>query len=147
MLGLSRTLVEHALPIKPRFKPYRQPVRNYSPDLMDHIKEEIERLLKANFIRPCHYVEWISNIVPVEKKNTGKIRVCIDFRNLNRATPKDEYPMPGAHMLINRASGNKMISFFWMGTPAIIRYSWWKMMSPRWHSGVLVLWVCLSGWL
>jgi hypothetical protein len=112
MPGLSRTLVEHALPIKPGFRPYQQPVRNYSPDLMDHIKEEIERLLKANFIRPCHYVKWISNIVPVEKKNMGKIRVCIDFRNLNRATPKDEYPMPGAHMLINRASGNKMISFF-----------------------------------
>jgi hypothetical protein len=67
MLGLSRTLVEHALPIKPRFKPYRQPVRNYSPDLMDRIKEEIERLLKANFIRPCRYAEWISNIVPVDK--------------------------------------------------------------------------------
>jgi hypothetical protein len=55
-------------------------------------------------------MEWISIIVPVEK-NTGKIRVCVDFRNLNRATAKDEYPMPVADTLINRASGNKMISF------------------------------------
>jgi hypothetical protein len=47
----------------------------------------------------------------MEKKNTGKIRVCIDFRNLNKATPKDEYPMPIADMLINNASGHRVISF------------------------------------
>jgi hypothetical protein len=63
------------------------------------------------FIRPCRYVEWVSNIVPVEKKNTGKIRVCIDFRNLNKATRKEEYPMPIADMLINNASGHQVISF------------------------------------
>jgi hypothetical protein len=57
------------------------------------------------------YVEWVSNIVPIEKKNIGKMRICVDFRNLNRATPKDEYPMPMAEALINRASGHKMISF------------------------------------
>jgi hypothetical protein len=68
-------------------------------------------LLKANFIRPCRYVEWVSNIVPVEKKGSDKIRVCINFRNLNRATPKDKYPMPIADMLINDASGHKVISF------------------------------------
>jgi len=49
--------------------------------------------------------------VPVEKKDSGKIRVCIDFRDLNRATPKDEYPMPIADMLINDASGHRVISF------------------------------------
>jgi hypothetical protein len=56
-------------------------------------------------------VEWIFNIVPVEKKNTGKIWVCIDFHNLNKATPKDEYPMPITDMLINNASGHRIISF------------------------------------
>jgi hypothetical protein len=49
--------------------------------------------------------------VPVEKKESGNFRVCIDFRNLNRATPKDEYPMPIADMLINNASENRIISF------------------------------------
>jgi hypothetical protein len=43
---------------------------------------------------------------PWKKKNIGKIRVCMDFRNLNKATPKDEYPMPIADMLINNASGH-----------------------------------------
>jgi hypothetical protein len=71
----------------------------------------VERLLDIGFIRPCRYVEWVSNIVPVEKKNTGKIRVCIDFCNSNKATPKDEYPMPIANMLINNASGHRVISF------------------------------------
>jgi hypothetical protein len=47
----------------------------------------------------------------VEKKNTGKIRVCIDFHNLNKEIPKDEYPMPISDMLINNASGHRVISF------------------------------------
>ena len=49
--------------------------------------------------------------MPVEKKDSGKIRVCIDFRDLNKSTPKDEYPMPIADMLINKASGHRVISF------------------------------------
>jgi hypothetical protein len=49
--------------------------------------------------------------VLVEKKEPGKLRVCIDFRNLNKATPKDEYPIPIADTLINNASGNRIISF------------------------------------
>jgi hypothetical protein len=53
----------------------------------------------------------VSNLVQVEKKNTGKIRVCDDFRNLNRANLKDEYPMSVVDILINSASGNKVISF------------------------------------
>jgi hypothetical protein len=69
----------------------------------------VERLVDVGFIQPCRYVKWVSNIVPVEK-NTGKIQVCIDFHNLNKATPKDEYPMPIADMLINNASGHQVIS-------------------------------------
>jgi hypothetical protein len=49
--------------------------------------------------------------VPVEKKNTGKVQICVDFHDLNRATLKDEYPIPILDDLINKASGNKMISF------------------------------------
>jgi hypothetical protein len=111
MTGLSRDLVEHQLSIKVDFRPYKQHARRYNPLMYDRIKEEIDWLLKANFIRPCSYVEWISIIVPVEKKGYGKIRVCIDFRNLNRTTPKDEYPMPIIDMLINDASWHRFISF------------------------------------
>jgi hypothetical protein len=74
------------------------------------VKNEVERLIEANFIRPCRYAEWISNIVPVYKKN-GKMRVCIDFRDRNRATPMDGYPMPVADLLVDAATGHKVISF------------------------------------
>ena len=79
--------------------------------MYDRIKEEINHLLDAGFIQSCRYAEWISNIVPVEKKDSGKIRVCIDFRDLDKATPKDEYAMPIANMLINEDSGHRVISF------------------------------------
>jgi hypothetical protein len=111
MLELSQEIVEHWLPIKSGFRPFKQKARTFRRDLLPRIKDEIHRLLEANFIRPCRYTEWVSNVVPVEKKESGKLRVCIDFRNLNRATPKDEYPMPIADTLINNASGNRIISF------------------------------------
>jgi hypothetical protein len=111
MPGLSREIVEHQLPIKSGFRPFKQRARTFRPDLLQRIKDEIHWLLEANFIRPCRYVEWVSNIVPVEKKESGKLRVCIDFHNLNISTPKDEYPMPIADTLINNASGNRIIIF------------------------------------
>jgi hypothetical protein len=67
--------------------------------------------MQATFIRPYRYAKWVSNIVPVEKINKGKVHICVDFWNLNRVTPKDEYPVPIADMLINHASDNKIISF------------------------------------
>ena len=79
MSGLSRDLVEHRLPIKADFRHYKQPSRHFNPVMYDRIKEEINRLSDAGFIRSCRYAEWISNIVPIEKKNSGKIRVCFDF--------------------------------------------------------------------
>jgi hypothetical protein len=111
MSGLIRGLVEHRLPIKDGFRTYKQPTRRFNPDIYDCVKEGVNRLLEANFIRPCWYADWISNIIPVEKKGTGKIRICIDFHNLNRATPKDEYPIHIADMLVNDASSHKVISF------------------------------------
>jgi hypothetical protein len=84
MHRLSRELVEHRLPIKADFRPYKQGARNFKPEIVGRVTEEVDQLLQAGFIQPCHYAYWVSNIVPVEKKNTGKIRICMDFRNLNR---------------------------------------------------------------
>jgi hypothetical protein len=67
-------------------------------------------MLEAGFIRPCRYAEWISSVVPLQKKD-GRWRVCMDFRDLNRATSKDEYPMPIAETLINAAASHKILSF------------------------------------
>jgi hypothetical protein len=109
--GLSRELIEHWLLIKAGFRPYKQGAWNLKLEIVGRVKEEVDQLLQAGFMQSCCYADWVSNIVPVEKKNTGKIRICMDFRNLNRATLKDEYLMPIADLLVNSALGNKMISF------------------------------------
>jgi hypothetical protein len=111
MSRVTRELVEHVLPIKKWFILYKQPPRNFNLELMGKIKEEVEHLLEAKFIWTCRYAEWMSNIVPMEKKNMRKIRICVDLRNLNQTTHKDEYPMIVVDDLINRASRHKVISF------------------------------------
>ncbi|XP_072052088.1 uncharacterized protein [Arachis hypogaea] len=110
MHGLDRSLVEHGLALKPNARPVKQTPRHFAPEINIKIKEEIECLIKEKFIRTARYVEWVSNIVPVMKKN-GKLRVCIEFYDLNNATPKDEYFIPIADMLIDSAAGNEILSF------------------------------------
>jgi hypothetical protein len=69
MPGLDRSIVEHRLPIKPGYRPYKQPPQEiYKDKVLDDVKKEVERLIEENFIRPCRYAEWISNIVPVTRK-------------------------------------------------------------------------------
>jgi hypothetical protein len=79
-------------------------------EVLAEVKKEVQKMLEAGFIRPCRYAEWISSVVPVQKKD-GRWRVCVDFRDLNGATLKDEYPMPVAETLINVAAGHKILSF------------------------------------
>jgi hypothetical protein len=110
MPGLDRSVVEHRLPLKSVFRPFQQRIRQMKADVLVEVKKEIEKMLEAGFIRACRYAEWISSVVPVQKKD-GRWRVCVDFRDLNRATPKDEYPMPVAEILINAAAGHKILSF------------------------------------
>jgi len=106
MSSLERSIVEHRLPIKPGYRPYQQGTRSCNPRVLP----DITRLIEAMFIRQRRYAEWISNVALVYKKN-GKLRVCIDFRNLNKATPMDGYPMPVADMLVDAAAGHKVVSF------------------------------------
>ena len=110
MPRLSRELVEHWLPIKERYKLHKQLVRRFNPELLPKIKGEIKRLLKAGFIRTARYVNWLSNIVPIMKKNE-QVRICIHFRKLNLATPKDEYVIPIANMLVDTATNNGILTF------------------------------------
>jgi hypothetical protein len=67
MPGLSRALVLHWLPIKPGFRPYKLGARNFKPEIIGRMKEEVDQLLQPGFIQPCRYSEWVSNIIPVEK--------------------------------------------------------------------------------
>ena len=64
-----------------------------NPKKAPAIKAKVEKLLKAGFIYLVPLTEWVSNPVPVTKKE-GAIRVCTDFCDLNLACPKDNYPTP-----------------------------------------------------
>ncbi|KAM2001059.1 hypothetical protein ACFX16_008299 [Malus domestica] len=111
MPSLDATLVEHRMPINEGYKPVNQAPRRMSKEIEEKVKEEIERLVKAGFIRPAKYVEWLANIVPVLKAVTKAVRCCVDYRNINGATPKDEYPMPMADLSIDAVAKHKVLSF------------------------------------
>ena len=85
-------------------------LRIISKEVELKVKEEIEKLLKAKFIRHTRYVQWLENIVPMMKKN-GKLLVCVDFRDVNVATPKDMYVMPITDMLVDSTANNELLSF------------------------------------
>jgi hypothetical protein len=74
------------------------------------IAEEVEKLLKARFIREVYYPDWLANVVLV-KKSSGKWRMCIDFTNLNKACPKDSFTLPRIDMLVDSTSGHRLLSF------------------------------------
>jgi hypothetical protein len=67
MPGLTRELVEHQRPIKVGFRPFEQGAWNFKLEIIRRVKEEVDRLLQARFIQPCHYADWVSNIIPEEK--------------------------------------------------------------------------------
>ena len=73
------------------------------------IKAEVEKLLNAGFIYPIPLPEWVSNIVPVDKKQ-GTIRVCVDYRDINRACPKEKYPTPFIDQIIDECAGSEIYS-------------------------------------
>ena len=73
-------------------------------------KEEIQKQLSVGFLSVVEYPEWLANVVLVPKKD-GKVRVCVDFRDLNKASPKDDFPLPRTDMLVDSTVGHSMLSF------------------------------------
>ena len=59
---------------------------------------------------PFDYFEWLANVVNIPKKD-NKIRVCVDFKDLNKASPKDDFPIPHINMLIDSTTGHSILSF------------------------------------
>ena len=90
MPGLDSQIAMHRLNIKPDIKPVKQQQQRSHPDIME---AEVHKLIECDFIREEQYPDWVANIVSILKKN-GKIRVCIDYRDLNAAYPKDEFHCP-----------------------------------------------------
>ena len=74
------------------------------------IKEEVEKQYNAGFLRVVNYLEWLANVVPVLKKD-GKVRMCVDFQDLNKASPKDDFPLPHIDILVDNIAGHTLLSF------------------------------------
>ena len=74
------------------------------------IAEEVRKLLEAGFIQEVYYPDWLVNVVMVKKPN-GKWRMCVDFMDLNRACPKDSYPLPRIDTLVDTTARHELLSF------------------------------------
>uniref|UniRef100_A0A2N9HH57 Integrase catalytic domain-containing protein n=1 Tax=Fagus sylvatica TaxID=28930 RepID=A0A2N9HH57_FAGSY len=84
--------------------------KNHSSKRNNAIMEEVDKLLAANFIREVFYPDWLANVVMV-KKSTGKWRMCVDFTDLNKACPKDSFPLPRIDQLVDSTAGHKLLTF------------------------------------
>ena len=93
MKGLNSEVVMHRLNADPAIKPVRQKKRNFTAKRNLAAKEDVQKLLQVGFIREVQYPRWLSNVVLV-KKHSGKWRMCVDFKDLNKAYPKDSFPLP-----------------------------------------------------
>ena len=80
-------IIQHEIPIKEYQNTFRQNLRRINPVLMPLIEKEVKTMYDAHIIAPIRYDDWVSNLVPTRKK-TGEIRLCVDFRNLNKVSLK-----------------------------------------------------------
>ncbi|XP_020080518.1 uncharacterized protein LOC109704178 [Ananas comosus] len=110
MSGLNPEVAVHKLAIDSQAHPVKQAPRRMRVDLEEQIITETKKLIEAGFIREEKYANWIASIVPVKKKN-GQIRICVDFRDLNKACPKDDFPLPITELMIDNTSSCELFSF------------------------------------
>ena len=110
MPGIDRKIIQHRLNINPKCKPIQQKRRIFALERNKAITEEVEKLLEADFIREVFYPNWLANMVMVKKSN-GKRRMCVDFTDLNKAYPKDSFPLPRIDQLVDLTAGHKLLSF------------------------------------
>jgi hypothetical protein len=110
MPGIDPRIVEHEIRTYPDAKPVRQHLRVVNPRKAPAIKEEVEKLLNGGFIYPVPLIEWVSNPIPVNR-NQGTIHVCMEFHDLNKACPKENFPTPFIDHILDECVGSEIFSF------------------------------------
>src|SRR3954467_15679100 len=111
MPGIPREFAEHALHIKPNTKPVKQALRLFSELKRKAIREEVNRLLEAKFIRETKKSTWVANPVMVPKKDTDVLRMCVDYGAVNKHCTKDHFPLPRIDQIIDSIAGCDLLSF------------------------------------
>ena len=102
--------IVHKLNVNPSFPSKKQKSRRSAKEHVKVVRLEVRRLKEARAIREIFFSEWLANTVIVKKKN-GKWRVCVDFMDLNRACPKDPFPMLKIDQLVDTMYGHPRMSF------------------------------------
>ena len=110
MGGIDPTVITHRLNVSPSFKSVKQKRRSFAQERQKAINEEVGKLLQAGAIREVEYPEWLANVVLVKKAN-GKWRLCIDFTDVNRACPKDSFPLSRIDLILDATAGHELLSF------------------------------------
>ena len=110
MLGIDLELAQCHIDTHSHMVLVKQKLRRMRTEWLLKIKEEVTKQLKVGFIKPLHQVDWIANVVPVPKKDE-KVRMCVDFRDLNKACPKDYFPFPHIDVLVDNALMSFMDGF------------------------------------
>ena len=99
MPGIPREVIKHHLAVRPDARPVKQKVRRQAPERQEFIREQVGKLLDAGFIREVLHPDWLANPVIVPKAN-GKLRMCVDYTDLNKACPKDPFPLPRIDQIV-----------------------------------------------
>jgi hypothetical protein len=110
MKGIPREVAEHKLNIKPGSKPLKQHLHRLNDEKCKAIGEEILKLLSAGFICEVFHPEWLANPVLVKKKNK-KRRMCVHYTSLNKACPKDLFPLPRIDQVVDSTAGCETLCF------------------------------------
>ncbi|CAL8148956.1 unnamed protein product [Prunus armeniaca] len=109
--GIDPNIICYRLHVNHACKPVAQKRRNFAPERVAIIEAEIDKLLAAGFIEEVSYSEWLANVVLVAKQEKGKWRVCIDYTDLNKVCPKDNFSLPRIDQLVDSTYGNQLLSF------------------------------------
>jgi hypothetical protein len=109
MPGILWEITEHSLRIRANAKPIKQRLRRFDDKRHGAIEEEIAKLLGTGFIREVLHPNYLSNPILVPK--TNKWRMCVNYTSLNKACPKDLYPLPYIHQIIDSTVGSKLLCF------------------------------------
>ena len=110
MPGIDASVIVHKLNVSPLSSPVRQEKRVFAQERDKAIAEEVRKLLEADFIREVYYLDWLANVIMVKNAN-GKWRMCVDFTDLNRACPKDSYPLPRIDTMVDSIARHQLLSF------------------------------------